>query len=491
MAEIKPIVIPASNIGIGSSPHTGFGDVRNLDLYTLPGVVRLNNLLAKKSSTTVTNTVQWLVRDPITVANIFALDAGGQVYKSADSGATWATVAGETSGGAGQGMQIWKDYLFVARTSALDVYGPISGSASWSNSWKTIDSDTLWHPMIVSKLDNKLYGGAGKYVFSIDELTTFAPGTSASFTWTQQALDLPSNYRIKCLEEQSNDLMIGTWMGSNIYDFKVADIFPWDRSSPSFKDPIRFNVNGINGMVNILNTLWVLAGIAGEVYITNGVQATKVGQIPSSIADIEGGKYLEFYPGAIVNYKDRPFFGVSVGGSGNISGMGIWSIKQTSKGNILTNEHSISTGSDGTSSVVKIGALLSLTRDTILCGWKDGTSYGIDLTTNTERYTTYLGYAESPFYTVGTNLNKRQFTQIEFLLAKPLTTGQGIKLKYRTDLNASWTTIGTYDYATLGGILSHNDTPGIPACEAVQIRYELTTGSSSNTSPQLKSVTLK
>ena len=486
----KPLTVTDFYKGISASPHTGFGDMRNLDLYTLPGVARLNNLLAKKSSTTVTNLILWLVRDTTTPANIFALDLGGQVYKSTDNGDTWATVAGETSGGVGQGMVFWKDYLFVARTTTLDVYGPVSGAAAWSNSWKTIDSDVQWHPMIVSKNDGKIYGGAGRFVFSIEELTAFLPGTSSTYTFTQQALDLPSSYRIKCLAELGNDLMAGTWVGTNIYDFRIADIFPWDRSSPSFRQPIQFNVNGINAMQNINSVLWVLAGISGEVFTCNGVQSSAVGQIPSYVADIEGGLYLEPLPGAIMNYRGRPFFGVSVGGTSNVSGMGIWSIKQTASGNIMTFENTISSGNDGTSNPLKVGALLSTTRDTYLAGWRDNATYGIDKTTNTSRYTTYTAYAESALYTVGTNLVKRQFEQLEFVLAKPLATGQGIKIAYRTNLTDSFTDIGTYDFATLAAVSTHNTSTNIPASEMLQLRIYLTTGSSSNTSPQLKSVSL-
>jgi len=121
---------------------------------------------------------------------------------------------GFTAGGHGNGLAIFKNYLIVARDAYLDVCGDGTTTgivnANWSNSWQAIDSDTLWHPMIVSKLDGLLYGGAGRYVFSIEELTTFVPGTGATFTYTQQALDLPSRYRIKCLDELGNNIMLGT-----------------------------------------------------------------------------------------------------------------------------------------------------------------------------------------------------------------------------------------------------------------------------------------
>src|SRR3990167_4015627 len=90
------IIIQAPREGIARSPFVGFGDVRNLDIDSLFGIARLNNILVKKSSTTVVAQVNWIVRHPITTTEIYALDDAGTVYKSTDTGATWAVLAGET-----------------------------------------------------------------------------------------------------------------------------------------------------------------------------------------------------------------------------------------------------------------------------------------------------------------------------------------------------------------------------------------------------------
>jgi hypothetical protein len=490
------LVISAPRQGIAPSPHVGFGDVRNLDIFSIPGVALLNNSVAKKSVAIVTGLVQWIVKHPTTPTTFFGLDADGVVYTSTNSGTTWTVVSGNTAGGKGQGLAIWKDYLFVAYTAGLDVYGPISGTPTWSKAWKTIDSDALWHPMIVSKNDNKLYGGAGRYVFSLDENSgqTFVPATSATYTFTQQALDLPPNYRIKCLEELGNNLMCGTWMGANVYDLLIADIFPWDRTSVSFGQPIVIVENGIHAMLTIGSYMIVMAGIGGAIYKTYGADAVPIAQIPNSICNLDGGKNLLPHPGAIINFKGRPFFGVSGNGTDAISGMGVWSLLQTSRGNILTHEHTISTGTDGTSYVVKIGALCGITRDNLLIGWSDATptaSYGIDNLTVTSRVTSYGGYFESPFYTVGSNKKLRKFEEMEFQFARPLRVNEGIKVEYRTDLAATFTEIDTYDYATWGAVVSKNIITELPtdikACEQIQLKISLT---GTTTSPHFKSLTL-
>ena len=175
MAKIEPLVINAPSQGIAPSPHVGFGDMRNLDIFSLPGVVRLNNKLVNASTTAVTKRIKWIVRDPVTNSgqNFYVVDTDGDVYVSVNSGVTFTDLGTQpTGGGKGQGMAIWKDFLFVVRATAMDVYGPLSGSPGWTSSWAglTLQTDSLWHPMLVSKLDGKLYIGSGRYIDTVAEV---------------------------------------------------------------------------------------------------------------------------------------------------------------------------------------------------------------------------------------------------------------------------------------------------------------------------------
>jgi len=498
----KDFTILAPSQGVSQSPLVGFQDCRNLDIFTIPGIVSLNNILVKKSSTTVTGQINWFVRHPVTTAEVYALDNGGKVYKSADNGATWALMTGFTAGGHGNGLAIWKNYLIVARDAYLDVCGDGSATgitnANWTNGWQAIDSDVLWHPMIVSKLDTKLYGGAGKYVFTLAENVgqTFAPGTGATFTWTSQALtSLPTGYRIKCLEELGNNLMMGTWQGTAVTDVRSADMFTWDGTSSQHGQPICFDDYGIHAMRNVGNSLVVLAGISGTIYRCDGVNAYVIGQIPISVCNLTGTKYLEFYPGGICNYKNRIFFSIGNNELG-VDGMGIWSLLQTGKGNILNLEHQISnygvTGNDGTTKILKVSALLPITKNTLLAGWRDDTTYGIDLTNASAFTTSYGGSFVTPLYRIGNHNNLFKFSDVEFSLVKTLAANEGIKIEYRNNLTDSFTTLNTYPQSAIGSILSwfaniFNNT-AIPKCELLQLRISLT---GTTTSPSFQSITLQ
>ena len=568
------LVISAPRQGISQSPHTGFADVRNLDINSIPGIARLNKILVKKSGSEVTRPIYWKIRNPLVSTEFFAVGDTGIVLTSTDSGDTWAVLPGNgLTNAAGQGLAIWKDYLFVARTTSLDTFGPLSGQGItgitiaspgivqhtahgfstqdgttiifstsgalptgltagtlyyvgtvhnvnefsvsltqagadinttgtqsgthkykfWRSSlgdsltFKTIDSDVLWHPMWVSKNDNKLYGGAGRFVFSLDEVSgqTFTPITAGTFTWTQQALDLPSPYRIKCIRELGNFLMLGTWQGTAVTDFPIADIFPWDRSSASFGQPISLNDFGIHAMENTGNSLVVLAGVKGSIYRCDGGSIYLIGQLP---IELSVTKFINWFPGSICNFKNKIFIGS--GGNSALAGQGIYSLQQTGQGNILNLEHLNSNLTDGSVSQVAIHSLLPVSNDVLLASWTNGSAWGIDKTDSTSYlYTTdYSGYFESPLYVVGSLKNPRIFTELEFQFAKKLATGEGIRVKYRVNLTDSFTTLDTYTFTTLGAVISHYAIANIPACEMLQIRVELL--GTATTTPQFRSLTL-
>lgn len=484
--------IQAPRSGISSSPHVGFAECVNLDIDSIPGIVRLNNIMAKKSGTTVDAQVKWFARDPDTSAIIFALDSNGVLYKSANSGATWAEISDR--GGTGQGLIVQWGYVFVAEETTMDIMR-ISDS-SWTNNWAglTMDTDADWHPMIVSKLDGKIYGGAGKYVFTIKQDTTFDPANAATYTVTAQALDLPASYRIKCLEELGNNLMIGTWKGTNVYDIREATIFTWDGNATTYGQPIVMAEYGVHAMLNTGSTLIVLAGINGTVFGCDGVNTHIIGQIPT---DLSGGKYLEWYPGSICSYKNKVFFGTGQGGTTAIPGQGIYSLQQTGRGNILNLEHTVSTLNTGILKPLKVSALLPVTRDTLLSAWRDDTTYGIDLTTATSYAygTDYSGYFITPQYTVGSALSKTKFKEIEFLVARLLRTGEGIKLEYRLDLTSDFTTIKTFAYtdANVGSVVAKNIITEKPhnIKEGEQVQFKISLLGTTTTTPELKSIIVK
>jgi hypothetical protein len=460
MPKDTDIVIDNFQRGIADSPHLGFADMRNVDIHSEPGVVKISSAATKQSGSTVTDLILWFATNPNN-GDIFALGDSGKVYKSTDDGSTWSLVSGNTTPGNGNGMAIWKDYLFVARNTSLDVYGPLSSSPSWTNGWQTLTSDTQYHPMIAAS-DDLLYIGAGRYITSILETagSTFAPGTSSTYNFTAQALDLPSQYRVKCLAELGNKLMIGTVIGAAGETIFGADIFPWRHfdNASSYERPIRFYTSGIDSMLVVNNSLYVVAG--GALYITLG-------------SDVQKIRDFRFYNSSIMfrsipagmTYVNNQLFIVNTASTSSIP-RGVFSYKEGAMSFVNQNSAGVvSTGS--------IGAIHPFSGGFIF-GWYDGTNYGIDLVASSNgTYANYTGYVDSQLIRVGSGFKKRTFSEIDWVLDRPLSTPTAsIRLSYRTSLSASFATIATFSGDT------YTDTSftynfAFPACDHIQIRAEL------------------
>ena len=180
-----------------------------------------------------------------------------------------------------------------------------------------------------------------------------------------------------------------------------------------------------------------------------------------------------------------------------MKGMGIYSIKETSKGNILNYEHIISTLTDGSLFSLKVTALTPVNRDTLLAGWEYNSTYGIDKITNTSYAygTDYSAYFDSPIYEIGNVKNKWKPISIELHLGKPLATGEGIKILYRTSLSGTFTEVKTIAYADndVGAMISKIFTTENPFTikEGEQLQIRVALKGTSTTSPEFKFLILQ
>ena len=481
--KIKPISVKNWQVGIADSPEVGFGDMRNIDFESIPGVAQIKRLLEKKSSTTVTGLPLWTVKDQAN--RIYVVDANHVLYTSTDAGVTWAVVThAGASTGHGNGLTIWKDYLFLFGDTALDVYGPLSGVPAWSNAWQTYTSDTSWHPAITAQ-DDAVYFGAGRYVGSIIEVVgqNFAPGSGATYTYNNQALDLPEDYRIKTITENERMLTIGTWKGVNIYDHNVGDIFLWDRVNDTFELPIVLKENGCNALFTKDNDTIVFAGIDGRIYGLNGNFAELLRTMPYNI---QTGNWVQVYPDAVESFDGRFIFGMSVGstGSGFFHGIYGLGLRRNEVPLSLSHEYTISTG---TNTEVTIGTIKQISANSIVVGWKDGATYGIDLLSTSTVVSSYGAFIDSALYDTSDATDPALIDRIEVHLADDLQANEGVRIKYRESLDDAFTTVGTMDFTTDGAVDDKILGCSIGASQ-IQLRIEMTGVS---TSLKLKEVIIR
>jgi hypothetical protein len=469
----NPIVLDNFQKGVAASPYFGYEIFSGLDVTTTPGVVKVNPTLKKSSGTTISDGyIRWMKKSGSVV---YAESSAGTLYKK--DGSTWSSVT-SSAGNAGQGLAIWKGYVFEYTGQGTNVYGPISGTPAWTTSWGTALTGSDPHPTLASQDDN-LYIGCKNYVASLSEALgqTFSPGSSATYNLNDKALDLPAGYYIVGLADLGKYLMIA----ANNADTNQSDIFTWDRTSSSYNSVVKVGNDDIHTILTVGNLLYVIAGAEGIIYVTDGTNLKQLNKLPDSFVNRTLGKSVTIHPDAICFFNNKIYFATSKNTTSNIPAL-IWSY--TPSTNALIVEHTISTGNSTTGTSLIISSLINSSDVELLAGWQDSnaTAFGVDITDNTRRYTGYTAYFISQMFSVGSKRNPHTFQNVEIQLAKPLVSGEGVKVYYRTAHNGSWVQIGSA-FETTGGQSYVIDFAG--TVENIQFKVSLTTPSGSESTPEL------
>lgn len=122
----------------GTSPSVkqgapgSFQNSRSIDIDSEPTSFKILPKTAKISTTVVTNLIKWFASAKD--GNIYAIDAGNDIYKDA---AGTVTKVVDNSTGAGQGLGYFEedDYLYYSLTTTLGRFGPISNSPTNSTTF--------------------------------------------------------------------------------------------------------------------------------------------------------------------------------------------------------------------------------------------------------------------------------------------------------------------------------------------------------------------
>lgn len=483
----KPLItIKDWETGIAQSPFLGFGDMRNLDTDSIPGSVRLGFLATKQSGTNVNELVTFLAANPTDATKIYGIDAAQDFYSTSNSGSTWSTLDTSETGGTGNGLIVWKDYVFIFKNTDITLYGPLSSSPALRTAWNTGMTSDKWHTAFIGS-DDKLYFCNNRYVGSIAENSgkTFTWNDATTYTVTQQALVLPSGVRARCISQLGDDLLIGTTKGTNVYDFKFANIYIWNKTATSFNRPLQLAENGIHAMITVDGLTYFIAGTESKLYVTNKTSVKLLTKIPRHVRNLDSGVYLEVFPGSMMYHNGKVMWGLN--GSGSQNNIGIFAY------DVATGALSIPILPSASGTVYGIGGMISTEREGCLFAWKDSTpAYGIDSNLGV---TTYYrkpsgAYFESPMYSVGSQNEQTSTSSIEVEFFQPLASGQGITLEYRTNSSASYSSITSITNTTHPSKLVVNYPFVIRNAQQIQIKGTLTTGSSQTVSPIVKEIRL-
>ncbi len=450
-----------SKIGLRGSFRWGQG----LDIHSDPDRLQVMPVTTKESGAIVTDLVLFGINNTVNANRYFLGDAGA-LYKRTST-PTWSKLATYTNA-QGMGFFSGTNKIFFVSGDKEYQLDPTSDAVTTG---RTLNAST-WHP--VEAFLDKVFLGNGRELISTD-----ASNIDADSTTTGAGITIDFNYEIKVLKN------IGNWffIGATSANSSDARYFLWDGISEDYNYARTLKgEDGINAVeVADDGTVLIHAGKQGHVYQLTGVDAPliKLKELPR----VEKDKTIEVYPGSTANYQGRTLFGLSTGSSLTAE-RGVYSYTSTDKNYSKTfnMEYAISTETT-TGITLQIGCLLSANTNELFIGWRDDTSYGVDLVDGTAVQPTAI--YESLIHDDNSPYRKKYYKKFKVKLAGDLATGEVVTLSYKADRASTWTDIGTLDYSADGSINVKRFKPDIK-CFELEIRLSLV--NSSGTAPSVDNV---
>lgn len=482
--------------GQSSTPYLSdgaFSKSQNLDVFSQKGIARIA-YLPTAGSGTVSDLPLALIRDSGNANNIYAIDDSNNVYLIDPTQATHTiTDKGDVNG---KTITHWKGYLLGINGSTLRYN---SSGTTWAN-WD--GAPTISHSVgnmlfFPSVNDGKLYVVSGNDVDSITEDTDFNPSSAATFTVTVGAFTLPEGYWALGMAELGAYLIIAavrtTSAFSSTLKNPVTTYFFWDRTKTTADKIIDLPEKEMTNLLGIGGNIFVSGGNNGNIYTISESGIRPYAQIPFDYDNVKTIQIGTWAAPSMAWWQNMLLVGVT--SKDGLNPAGIYGIDSGGK---ISHLFTPSDGKDGSDKDILIGGIYPYDETTLYFGWENDTdnTYGIDeVITSGNRQTSYASYLESQFQRVGIQHSLAHFGDIDIQLARPLQTGEGVRLKFRENINDSWTTIQTrddhnFDFATFGAISQFTMPFNKRNVQNIQFRVELTTGSSSTNTPYLLDVTI-
>lgn len=464
-----------------------YNTIANADAGTATGRIDITATTSFTIATVNPGTINHIIKDPRTGTR-FMQDSNGRVWYLASGGSqafllfnsvldNAVAASGNLGSAAGNGIVLYKQndsntthWLLAFRNAVIDIIDIYATAdietPSWTNTWDfggTATDSTLnsgassdnRHHAIVGQ-DDIVYFTDGRFVGSIKEASgsTFAAGTTSTYTGNDQALDTPTSEVLVHLEELGTNLLAASSTSNNIY--------PWDRISDSFNLPLKVPENNVQRLKNIGNTVYILVGIKGNIYTTQGSTVRFFKKIPEYLTNNAGSMVATPITwGGIDQLDGALLFGMSVQTSGN---SGVYKLFPDGK---LVIDQIPTTAGNVTAFETSAGANMPYCM-----GFASGADVHRD-----SRYSALEAKIQSRFYEVATKAGKGTYSSLEVVTATPATTGAQIRVRYRTDKSTAFGT-GASDadilatYTADSSATTYQTDIGLMNIENIQIQAE-------------------
>ena len=452
----RPLIIDNFQRGMGKSSHTGFMRMKNIDIDTVWGAAR-PSFLGASTSASLTDKALKFTLDPVN-NHIYTVESDSNtnvVRRSTDAGGSWGTIAGNTTSGVVRGLEFWKSHALFFKddgaTGTIDAY-----DGSWNLvANATLPDDGSYYPSVI--IDDIVYIGAGRFISTLAETQgdDFEAEVDASHLFTAQALDLPEDFEVRSLIQFGQYLMIGA---NRTNDTQQCYIFPWDRLSQQWNNPIIIPDNTLHHLFIYNNNPYVACGKQLRFYQINLTTYRLAAEMPKDAYPFTAAGVpqpftsgLDLSPYSVMQLRDKVFFGFGGVTQPATPPQGVW----TFNGDRFVHENVISIGDgEATNTATTIHSLFPINEYQYLIGWQylsaaPATTYDIDKVGLSNYHTgsspTYGGYIDTPFYSVGTKLEPETFKSVEVHLTQP---NKGVAISYRRAKNDSFTLLKNFDSST-------------------------------------------
>lgn len=425
---------------------------------------------------------------------------------------TFTYLGNDTSkvGSTGNGLVAFRGYLFLFRATQID-YMNIT-TCAWTYNWvgpvvnTIVSGSQIIHQAFNSPLADAVYFCDGNYVNGWTHTlgTTFDPTNTATFTKAPTSasgayyyLVLPSGDIATNINELGTYTLIGGVKNK---------IYTWDRVAATFINTLYLPEDYVFSTVVVNTNIFIFSGFRGRIYISNGSQV----QLYKKVPDFISGTVEPFYVWKCAGYtRNILYFGfntdTNLGAPTNYNIGGLWGIDLDTKSILLVNQLSYGTYAGYPSlfiaNPVQFASGIagpSQGRGFYVC-WNSlnngSGSTGVDYSDGSTPYTNYESYIITEAVPIGTLLIPKTPTQIEFKLSKPLVSGEGVKISYRTDLNASFAPLttpagATWEVLTVGAISGVTQT-NFEKAQWVQLQVFLKSTATTPSYTRLKEVRLR
>lgn len=443
----EAIVIDGFDQGISPDPYKGLNYALNVNIDT-PGEISVGYGITANATSGATlgnpisDSTRWFTYGtpgvPAGSPQSWAvLDANGRVWESTGITGTFAFLSSSnsvTNSSATDGICHWMGYLWKTRGAAVDYWN----GSTWATGWAGLTlSAAVKHDMFVGS-DNVMYITNGNYLASVSPIgtanndpTAFDPTGSTTYTASPTKLRLPvEDMAVSIGEVGGGNTPQSTLLVGGIRNA----IYPWDKISSSFSLPIYVADNYIAKIVSANQSAFILPGAQtgsgqgrGRIYITNGSQADLYFQVPGYVFGVQDPYFL--WGDAIFHRNNLLFsFFPMTNAAALVQNYGyVWALDLTTKYFRAVSQLPTSASFVSNAYCLMSTGNLASPGFGFIAAWNDNSSApGIGYSGTT------AGIGSGSIFTepvpIGTFMQKRTFSQVEYKLRTPLASGESISI---------------------------------------------------------------